>query len=45
MTATEGFMMFLFSIISFATLAAVTWFVINEVVKEKKDKKNWDDTA
>ena len=45
MTAEEGLMMFLFSMISFATLAAVAWFVINEVIKEKKDKKHWDDIA
>ena len=36
--------MFLFSMISFATLAFVAWFIIQEVMKDKKDKKNWDDT-
>jgi hypothetical protein len=39
MTAEEGFMMFLFSIISFATLAMIAWFVIDQVINEKKDKE------
>jgi hypothetical protein len=39
MTAEEGFMMFLFSMISFATLAMIAWFVIDQVINEKKDKK------
>jgi hypothetical protein len=44
MTAIEGLGMFLFGMISFATLAIVAWFVIQEVIKERKDKKHWDDT-
>lgn len=39
MTAEEGFMMFLFSMISFATLAMIAWFVIDQVINEKKDKE------
>jgi hypothetical protein len=39
MTAEEGFMMFLFSMISFATLAMIAWFVIDQVIREKKDKE------
>jgi hypothetical protein len=39
MTAEEGFMMFLFSMISFATLAMIAWFVIDQVISEKKDKE------
>jgi len=38
MTAIEGWGMFLFSIISFATLALVAYFIINEVIKDRKDK-------
>lgn len=40
MTVEEGFMMFLFSIISFATLAFVAWFIIQEVVKNDKEDKS-----
>ena len=32
-------MMFLFSMISFATLAMIAWFVIDQVINEKKDKE------
>ena len=39
MTAEEGFMMFLFSIISFGTLAMIAWFIIDQVINEKKDKE------
>jgi hypothetical protein len=39
MTAEEGFMMFLFSMISFATLAMIAWFVIDQVINEKKDEE------
>lgn len=44
MTAIEGIRMFLFSMVAFATLVFVAWFVIKEVMKERKERKNWDDT-
>lgn len=44
MTTEEGIKMFLFSMVAFGTLAFIAWFVIQEVMKERKDKKNWDDT-
>lgn len=40
MTAMDGFMMFLFSMVAFFTLAFVAWFIINEVINDRKKEKN-----
>ena len=39
MTALEGFMMFLFRIAAFFTLAMVAWFIIQEVIGDRKKEK------
>lgn len=39
MTTEEGFMMFLFSMVAFFTLAFVAWFVIQEVLNDRKKQK------
>jgi hypothetical protein len=39
MTALEGFMMFLFSMAAFFTLAMVAWFIIQEVMSDRKKQK------
>ena len=39
MTTTEGLGMFLFSMISLATLILVAYFVIQQVMKEKQKDK------
>jgi len=39
MTTEEGFMMFLFSMAAFFTLAMVAWFVIQEVLNDRKKEK------
>ena len=39
MTAQEGFMMFLFSMAAFFTLAMVAWFIIQEVIGDRKKEK------
>jgi hypothetical protein len=39
MTALEGFMMFLFSMAAFFTLAMVAWFIIQEVMNDRKKQK------
>ena len=36
MTAGDGFMMFLFSMIAFFTLAMVAWFIIKQVMDDRK---------
>ena len=36
MTALEGFMMFLFSMAAFFTLAMVAWFIIKQVMDDRK---------
>jgi|TARA_R100000482_G_C5048361_1_gene111539 hypothetical protein len=38
MTALEGFMMFLFSMAAFFTLAICAWIVIQEVLSDKKEE-------
>ena len=38
MTAQEGWGMFLFSLIAFATLAFVAWCILQEVMREQKDR-------
>jgi p-aminobenzoyl-glutamate transporter AbgT len=39
MTFLDGFMMFLFSMAAFFTLAMVAWFIIQEVVGDRKKEK------
>ena len=39
MTALEGLMMFLFSMAAFFTLAMVAWFIIQEVISDRKKEK------
>jgi len=39
MTVADGFMMFLFSMAAFFTLAMVAWFVIQEVLNDRKKEK------
>jgi len=39
MTVMNGLMMFLFSMAAFFTLAMVAWFVIQEVLNDRKKEK------
>ena len=39
MTAMDGLVMFLFSMAAFFTLAMVAWFVIQEVLNDRKKEK------
>lgn len=39
MTAMDGFIMFLFSMVAFFTLAMVAWFIIQQVLNDRKKEK------
>ena len=40
MTAMDGFIMFLFSMVAFFTLAMVAWFIIQQVLNDRKKEKS-----